>query len=485
MYVLQKMVKIIIGIGASMLLIVLISFYYLSTYVGTLQPVIEKAFQSQTGYLLHIDSIHFFKKGLLSFSKLELNNLTIQDKDNKRVLAKIESVTLSIKLYQLLFKNLIMRKIEINHVVINDTSDNKKQSIMISLLAIGNKLKDIKAFNSLRLISVENVVKQKNNSKLQPVLKSFTLHIYHFFKSISLEVVDKDNTHFIMGSNYRFLNKNKIQFTGVTINFAEFSPIKLPEVMLTNLEDSLLVNTHIKNIGGSLMINYHLNNDLKHLLTIKGDKIKVIDFLRLFTKTKPPIKSGTLKVDIKLSSTGEGISDILNHLTGKVYLYSSNVVLINKKLSSLGGDIIFSTVRALMPFGKSKQLDKLTCFTLNSPVNQGIINFKDHLAMETKSIVATAKGSMSLVKNSINLTLNLAPRKEIIMSLSSFTNQILIKGRILSPKVSTGSSASSLLKTGANVGAAVATGGLSILAKGLYSIAVQKDYHPCVNISLH
>lgn len=480
-----KFYKILISFLLLIALCTVAVLYYLSHYLNELKPVIEKEFEAQTGYALQIQSIHFYKKSILSFSKLEMTGLTISDKKSKRQLTTIDSVTLSIKLYRLLFKQLVIGKMSLNTVVQYSTGRNSnKRGIIYQLSMIIHQLRENTALKDMHSFSLNDVSVKSTKGIKNTLLKHFSIDINPYFKTVNLNLNLRGKTKWSASTNYQLISADKIQLMHTVLKSSNQLVLKLQDVIIESDRNNYTVNGRVQGLGRTVNFNYSLRDEKKHSLTVNGNGIDVVKFYKLFTAKSVPFRSGIFKLNIKLSTLGLNSVDILKQLQGRIYLHSNNIIIENKKLSHLGNDIALATVQAfLSPFKKQKKTDKLTCVTLNLPIKHGAATFKNNLALETASIVATAQGSVSLVNNSVNMKLFLVPRKEIIMSLSSFSDKIVIQGSIFSPKVSTGSSSTGLLKTGANVGAAVVTGGLSLLAKGLYSIAVQKDFHPCLAIT--
>lgn len=287
------MYKKIFGVVLFLVLIFAISFYYLSTYVVTLKPVIEKGFKSQTGYSLHIDSIHFFKKGIFSFSRLELNNVVVKDPKGKVTLAKIKSIKLTIKLYRLLFKELVVRKIELDSLTlftVHKTEQMENTTDAQLLASIFNKIIKMDSLDSLSII---NATIQKNKSSPELVLKSLMFKVNRFFKTISLSIISGENKSFSFAGNYQESDENKISLSNVTINYNKLADVEFSQIVFFKLKDFITIDMKNEEFGGGkLIVNYKVDNYFHHELTIDGQQIDIITFLKLFTNTQLPIKDG-------------------------------------------------------------------------------------------------------------------------------------------------------------------------------------------------
>ncbi|NIQ36282.1 MAG: hypothetical protein GTN86_10250 [Xanthomonadales bacterium] len=85
-------------------------------------------------------------------------------------------------------------------------------------------------------------------------------------------------------------------------------------------------------------------------------------------------------------------------------------------------------------------------------------------------------GTINLGTEAIDVALRAQPRDGVGLSASTLGNVVRISGTLAAPD--TGMDAVGALKTGASVGAAVVTSGISLLVQGLFN-RVTADSAPC------
>jgi hypothetical protein len=118
----------------------------------------------------------------------------------------------------------------------------------------------------------------------------------------------------------------------------------------------------------------------------------------------------------------------------------------------------------LNPFAREDPQTRLRCAVLGVEVEDGVATL-DPLSMQTGKMTAGGRGRIDLRSERINLIWATKPRRGIGLSASLVTNSLVKLGGTLSnprPEMAPLSAATA-------TGAAVATGGLSIVATGLWN----------------
>ena len=91
-------------------------------------------------------------------------------------------------------------------------------------------------------------------------------------------------------------------------------------------------------------------------------------------------------------------------------------------------------------------------------------------------LTVTGAGTVNLGTEALDLGIRPAPREGVNIGAGQLAGLVRVKGTLSSPEA--GADAGGMLKAGASAGAALATGGLSLLAQALLNEA-ESDPHPC------
>ena len=116
----------------------------------------------------------------------------------------------------------------------------------------------------------------------------------------------------------------------------------------------------------------------------------------------------------------------------------------------------------LNPFAKKDKTTKLECAVVNLNIEKGKINVDKSLALRTSKLTMVADGHIDLPSEKIKLSLTPKARQGVGVDVSSLVKFIALGGTLSKPAPTI--TASGVLKSAVVVGAAVSTGGVSLLA---------------------
>ena len=181
---------------------------------------------------------------------------------------------------------------------------------------------------------------------------------------------------------------------------------------------------------------------------------------------------------LDFSSTGAGAREIAANLNGYADIINKPGQLPNSVLMNLFGDFLSQVLDAVNPFMKQEPTTEVACGAYFVSVSDGVLVIDPGAVMQTDKLNMFASGGIDLNTEKLNLNFSTAARKGIGISAGDFINPFIrIGGTMQSPKLA-------LDTKGAVVegGVAVATFGLSIVAKGMYGRwFASKD--PCGKLS--
>jgi len=177
--------------------------------------------------------------------------------------------------------------------------------------------------------------------------------------------------------------------------------------------------------------------------------------------TLPPLGG-----QLELRGTGKSLHELMASSNGKVSLTQGKGRIKDLITSQLFGDLILEIIRTLNPLQTAEEYTTLQCGIYAVYIQDGVATI-EHLAIQTGRMAFVAKGNVNFEDEKLNLTMSATPREGLGISIGGVANSFLkLGGTLRSPKLKIDPTASIT-----TTGAAVATGGLSIVAKSLWDRA--------------
>ena len=181
----------------------------------------------------------------------------------------------------------------------------------------------------------------------------------------------------------------------------------------------------------------------------------------------------TLAVDLKLegSSPRAWASDAV----GNVLLTVSRGKL-DKATLELGGPFerLFG---AINPFQETDASTELLCAVAYLPLSRGVARIDRSLAIESTKAGASASGTLDFRHETLDLSFKTGVRQGISLDIARVAQLVRLTGPFRDPSVRVDAVASAA--TAARIGAAVGTGGLSMVGSALLQQGAQGGSGPC------
>lgn len=216
-------------------------------------------------------------------------------------------------------------------------------------------------------------------------------------------------------------------------------------------------------------------NTPRLLMEISGTKINLGMLIRAL-KGKQIMTGGTGQLYFKLEGAGPDPRKIAASMNGRFLVSSGPGRINNSAFKRIGADALMQFVRAFDPADKSDRVTNMQCGVLRFDVKRGIAETDRGIAAETRRMNVIGSGSINFGTETIDLALRAEPRDGVGLSASALGNVVRVGGTLAEPGVRM--DATGALKTGASVGAAVATSGISLLVQGLFN-RLTADSAPC------
>ena len=181
----------------------------------------------------------------------------------------------------------------------------------------------------------------------------------------------------------------------------------------------------------------------------------------LTSAEEDPAEWPTVDLDLELDAEGRSLHDLAGSASGRIAVVVGPGPMDGSILDLLGVDIVGETVELLNPFSGERQTT-LRCGVISISLDDGMATF-DPFAVQTDRNTVIGSGTLDLSTETLDLEWVAKLRRGLGISTSTITNAYLkLGGTLADPKIET-----KPLEAITTTGVAVATGGLSLLARGL------------------
>jgi hypothetical protein len=197
---------------------------------------------------------------------------------------------------------------------------------------------------------------------------------------------------------------------------------------------------------------FHLHTDLSMRqirLDVQGSDVD--------RAAQPPID-----IDINLDAAGTTPHELASSADGAIQLVIGQGVMDSRVLDLITADILLTLLNAFNPFAKQDAATEMQCGVFLVSVEDGLAVLEP-MAAQSDKMTMLGKGRIDLGTEKLNLEWITKPRKGIGLSASMLTNPYIRLGGTLSEPSVQLKEAEAVVSTGA----AVATMGLSLVAKGM------------------
>ena len=184
---------------------------------------------------------------------------------------------------------------------------------------------------------------------------------------------------------------------------------------------------------------------------------------QLATEGQAPGTVPPMSLDLQLTGTGASLHDIMTSSSGSVTGRQGTGQLDLQGAGALFADMLSSVVRTLNPLADERTYADIECGILDIDIADGVANIEE-LALQSDRLTIVGSGKIDFSDESIDLNVNTKSREGLGLSVGGVANSFVkVGGTLREPAL--GVDAAGTVRT---TGAAVATGGLSVIAKGLW-----------------
>ena len=173
----------------------------------------------------------------------------------------------------------------------------------------------------------------------------------------------------------------------------------------------------------------------------------------------------TTNLDVDLESVGTDLRALAANADGVIYIdIRGGRVEFSEMVTAIYGDMLEETLNAINPLREADPYTDFECLIMPLTIQDGQLEGAPSIFISTEKIRAVTQGTVDFKTEEIRIGVRTTPRKIVSISAAELFNPyVQVVGTLASPRLAVDEAG--VLITG---GAAVATGGLSLLARGLW-----------------
>ena len=184
------------------------------------------------------------------------------------------------------------------------------------------------------------------------------------------------------------------------------------------------------------------------------------------------LKKAVTDLSVALKTSGRSSRELAQSMDGQVKINVGDGVIGNDSFELIGSDLVLSLLNKLNPFAKKDKTTQLECAVVNLDIEKGRINIDKSLALRTSKLTMVADGYVDLSSEKVKLNITPKAKQGIGIDVSSLVKFVALGGTLTTPKPVV--TASGVVKSAIVIGAAVSTGGVSLLASNVAEKTVTK-----------
>lgn len=190
---------------------------------------------------------------------------------------------------------------------------------------------------------------------------------------------------------------------------------------------------------------------------------------------KREVRGGNTDVTLDLTARGESPRQWAHGVNGNVTVVVGTATLVHTKLDL--DSPLNRLADAVNPFHRVDASTELLCAVARLPLKDGVAQIDHSVALETKKFGASVSGTLNLRDETLDLAIKPQVRRGIPIDVPQVASLVRFQGPLRSPTVHIDAAGSAV--AAAKIGAAIYSGGLSLLGESLLSAVGSSGDGPC------
>lgn len=189
--------------------------------------------------------------------------------------------------------------------------------------------------------------------------------------------------------------------------------------------------------------------------------------------------SMTGDIDIRLESVGNNLRALAANAEGVVFANTRGGTIQNNRFfQAVYGDLLQEVISAINPFYTADPVTRLECVVIAWKLEDGMLGSAPNSFVRTGKFNMASRARINLGTEEVEITMRTTPRRGISISTAELFNPFVqVVGTLAAPRLAVNEQG--VLVTG---GAALATGGLSLLARAAWD-RLMRSGKPCDTIA--
>lgn len=231
-----------------------------------------------------------------------------------------------------------------------------------------------------------------------------------------------------------------------------------------------LKNTTVNFDGGEMKLALKFNSaealpSLDLRLSIDGD-----DYGKLGLEPAAGIIKGHGRIRIDANTKGASPHQLAANMDAKLDAKISDLIAQGNALNLIGSDLLSETIDKLNPFSEKKTSTDIECIAIHFKGKNGKLISDDGIALETRQTKIIGTGHLDLGKEQLLFGVSPIARTGVGINVGAAAGLVRLGGTFSKPKIV--ADPAGMFTSGLSTGAAIYTGGLSLLAQGLLKRAI-------------
>ncbi|MGB1543843.1 MAG: AsmA family protein [Spongiibacter marinus] len=252
--------------------------------------------------------------------------------------------------------------------------------------------------------------------------------------------------------------------TGYTyIKRASLAP-SVKKGVLTLSDSRILTN------GGEAQLSARLDANGERPQLRSEIRVDGSDYGKLGLEKAAGIRGGTGDIRLNLRASGNSPADLAASLNGQVDIKITDLEAKGNALNLIGSDVLTETFNKLNPFREKRSTTQIECLAVHFKGNDGKFISNDGIALETEASKIIGTGHIDFANEELRFGISPIARKGVGINVGAAAGLVRLGGSFSKPRVE--ADPGGMFTSGLSTGAAIYTGGLSLVAQGLMKRAL-------------
>jgi AsmA family protein len=225
---------------------------------------------------------------------------------------------------------------------------------------------------------------------------------------------------------------------------------------------------------GRLSIDTSHGQDPALNIRLDAKDIDLVSLLPMFGITRE-VRGGKTAINLDLATHGASPHEWASGASGTAIVTTGRATLVHTSLDL--DSPLNKLANAVNPFYKVDSSTELECAVIRLPLKDGIAQIDRSIALETAKFGASTVGTLDFRNETLDLAIKPQVRHGLRIDIPQVANLVRFEGPFRSPAVRVDAAGSATVA--AKIGAAVASGGLSIVGESLLSAATGSGAAAC------